>query len=158
MKIRLICIGAISSKEILSLVEYMQWRLSKWCDFSYIELKSEAKLDNITEEGINKTKELEGNKLLDYYNPNNYSIFLDANGEMFSSKEFAKKIKSLENCKKTIDFFIGGTFGYSEKIMSIANDKLSISKMTFTHTTTRYLLLEQIYRAFTINNNYPYDF
>jgi len=84
-------------------------------------------------------------------------ILLDEIGEGFSSKEFANFLeqKSSDSVKK-ICFVIGGSFGFSDKIKAFADKKISLSFMTFPHQLVRLIFAEQLYRAFTINNNEKY--
>ena len=82
---------------------------------------------------------------------------LDIKGNHLSSEDFAKKIKqiSLAGTNQVI-FAIGGAEGLSEKVKKRADFSLSLSSMTFLHQIARFLLIEQIYRAFKIINNEPY--
>ncbi len=83
--------------------------------------------------------------------PNAYLIVLEANGRLLSSEELAEFLQTKKNSGiSTIDFLIGGEWGISEDIKRQADLVLSLSRMTFTHDMTRLVLLEQIYRAFTI--------
>ena len=82
---------------------------------------------------------------------------MDLNGKQFSSEEFADKINNISiNYNGSITFIIGGSLGLSNDVLSIANEKISFSKMTFPHQLFRVVLLEQIYRAFKIINNETY--
>tara|TARA_Y100000031_G_C8195641_1_gene373574 strand:- start:905 stop:1276 length:372 start_codon:yes stop_codon:yes gene_type:complete len=82
----------------------------------------------------------------------NYNIVCSEEGKQFTSEQFAKLIKEKEN----ITFLIGDAFGIDEKIKKEANLILSLSKMTFPHKLFRIFLIEQIYRATTINKNLKY--
>ena len=76
---------------------------------------------------------------------------------MFSSEDFALKIKEISNGGVSdVVFVIGGANGLHKKVCDVSNLKLSFSKMTFTHQMVRLILSEQIYRAFKINSNEPY--
>ena len=81
----------------------------------------------------------------------------DENGKEFSSVGYSDFIKkSMLNSIKNLVFVVGGAYGFSEKLEKRANGKISLSKMTFTHQMVRLIIVEQIYRAFTIINNEPY--
>ena len=86
-----------------------------------------------------------------------YIVLLDEKGKTFTSVEFSKKIeKYMLNSYKRIVFIIGGAFGFSDQIYSIANEKISLSKMTFSHQMVRLFFMEQLYRAYTILRNEKY--
>ncbi|MBV2166160.1 MAG: 23S rRNA (pseudouridine(1915)-N(3))-methyltransferase RlmH [Kaistella sp.] len=84
-------------------------------------------------------------------------ILLDENGKQFTSREFAGKIDNWMNSSvKKVSFFIGGAYGFSDEIYQRANEKMSLSKMTFTHQMIRLFFVEQIYRADQILQGKPY--
>lgn len=102
-------------------------------------------------------KEKEGVKILSKIKQNSYVIALFIEGKNLSSEELANKISSLAvSGKSHITFVIGGSLGLSDDVLKRADYKLSFSKMTFPHQLMKLILLEQIYRAFRINNNEPY--
>ena len=102
-------------------------------------------------------KEKEGNKILSKIKNNSYVIALAIDGKNLSSEELAEKISSLAvSGKSHITFVIGGSLGLSDDVLKTADYKLSFSKMTFPHQLMKLILLEQVYRAFRINNNEPY--
>lgn len=81
-----------------------------------------------------------------------YCIALDEKGKDLTSIEFAKLIQD----KNELSFFIGGAYGLREEFNQSLDFRLSLSKLTLAHQFVKTLLLEQIYRAFCINNNHPY--
>ena len=84
-------------------------------------------------------------------------VLLDEKGKEFTSREFAQKLNGYQNNSiKRICFLIGGAYGFSEEIYKRANEKLSLSKMTFTHQMIRLFFVEQIYRADQILQGKPY--
>ena len=84
-------------------------------------------------------------------------ILLDLHGKQIDSIKFAKLIDNKMTCGySNFTFVIGGSYGVSEALRKRANTLLSLSEMTFTHQFTRIIILEQIYRAFKINNNEVY--
>lgn len=86
-----------------------------------------------------------------------YVILTDIGGKNPSSEEFAAKLESLVSSGRSeITFVIGGSRGVSERVKAAADERLSFGKMTFPHRLMRVMLLEQIYRAFTINGGLPY--
>jgi 23S rRNA (pseudouridine1915-N3)-methyltransferase len=102
-------------------------------------------------------KNLEADKILAKLKPDDFLILLDENGKTLKSPEFADFIQKKENQSiKKLIFLIGGAYGFDEKIYERANDKISLSKMTFSHQLIRLIFMEQLYRAYTIMNNLPY--
>lgn len=85
-----------------------------------------------------------------------YKILLDEKGKQFTSKQFAKYIDVKRAQHADISFLIGGAYGFSEKMRQKNKEIISLSPLTFPHHLARLLFLEQLYRAFTINNNEPY--
>ena len=81
---------------------------------------------------------------------------MDIEGRELTSLELSKKIKNIQMTNPNITFIIGGSYGIDDEIKNMSNHKLSFSKMTFPHQLFRLILLEQIYRAFKINNNEEY--
>ena len=84
-------------------------------------------------------------------------IILDEKGKQFTSREFSEKIDNwMGSSVKKVNILIGGAYGFSEEIYNRANEKISLSKMTFTHQMIRLFFVEQIYRAATILQGKPY--
>ena len=84
-------------------------------------------------------------------------ILLDEKGKEYTSRQFSEKIDFwLSSSIKRINFLIGGAYGFSEEIYQRANEKISLSKMTFTHQMIRLFFIEQIYRTSTILQGKPY--
>ena len=145
MKINLITIGKLKEK---FLIEGVSEYLKRIKIYAKIEVKEILEC---------KTVEEEGKKLLAQVPKESFVIVLDVGGEELNSEEFAKKLDELTlRGKSNITFIIGGAFGISEEVRNIANFRLSLSKMTFTHQMARFLIVEQIYRAFKINRGENY--
>jgi 23S rRNA (pseudouridine1915-N3)-methyltransferase len=149
MRLRFVWIGKTRDKNWRALQEDYLARLSHFARFEISELK---------ESQPHETKEMEGKRILEVLPQNAFAVLLDVAGKQIGSHEFAREIESWQNRSlKEIFFIIGGQDGASEAIENRANFKLSLSKMTFTHETARVILLEQIYRAFTIIHRFPYQ-
>lgn len=159
INIKLICVGKIKEKSLQELINEYKKRLKKYCKLEIIEIDDEKipQPCSISEE--NKIKEKECNKIKDKLDKIGKCsiIFLDLHGKQYTSEEFSSKIDNM--CTygtSTITFVIGGSLGLDKKLLSISNDKISFSKMTFPHQLFRLFLLEQIFRAFKILNNETY--
>jgi 23S rRNA (pseudouridine1915-N3)-methyltransferase len=148
--IRIICVGKIKESYFNDAIKEYSKRISKYHQIEIIEI------DDV---GLNDKKVVlkkEQEKILKVLNPKDYIITMEIEGKEESSIEFANRIKNLFNERSTITFIIGGSYGLSDEIKKLSNYKLSFSKMTFPHQLFRVILLEQIYRAFKINNNETY--
>lgn len=157
LHINIICVGKI--KEVFfkdALDEYTK-RLSKYCQLNITEINDEKIPNNASDKENTIVKEKEGKNILNAIKKDSYIICMDLNGKQFSSEEFADKINNISiNYNGSVTFIIGGSLGLSSDVLSIANEKISFSKMTFPHQLFRVILLEQIYRAFKILNNETY--
>ena len=94
--------------------------------------------------------------MLEKIRPDDYVVALDLSGKELTSPQLAQKLQNYSMLGKRVCFIIGGSLGISNELLSRANEKLCLSKMTFTHNMARILLLEQLYRGFKINANEPY--
>ena len=148
--IKIICVGKIKESFYRDAVDEYKKRLSKYTDIEIIEVLDEGLTDQKT------TLKKESEKILKVLNPKDYIITMEIEGKELSSPELANKIDSIFNINSNITFIIGGSYGLSDDIKNMSNFKLSFSKLTFPHQLFRILLLEQIYRAFKINNNESY--
>ena len=148
--IKIITVGSIKEKYLKDAIEEYTKRISKYTNIEIIEVKDEGLVEP------NKSLILEEEKILKHINDKDYIITLEIEGKELSSTEFADKLDKITLEASTITFIIGGSYGLSENIKSKAKLHLSFSKMTFPHQLFRVLLLEQIYRAFKINNNESY--
>lgn len=154
MKINLICIGKTDSKEIKTLIDYYIHRLPKHWNFELIEVSDVKNVKKLSPELIKKE---EAKLFLSYIEATDYNIILDEKGKQFSSREFAGKIDTYMGLSiKKVNILIGGAYGFSEEIYQKANEKISLSKMTFTHQMVRLFIVEQLYRAHQILSGKPY--
>lgn len=87
---------------------------------------------------------------------NAYVVLLDETGKEFTSPTFANHLQKLIQQQGKILFIIGGAYGFDPEIKALANEKIALSQMTFSHQMVRLFLLEQLYRAMTILNNEKY--
>lgn len=154
MKIKIIALGKIKEKYLKDGINEYLKRLIPYNSVEIIELLPiEIKDSNL----IEKTLLSEGEKILAHIKPDSYVITMEINGKQLTSDNFSLKIKEIINSGiQELVFIIGSSYGLSETVSKRANFKLSLSKMTFLHQHTRFILLEQIYRAFKIMNNETY--
>jgi 23S rRNA (pseudouridine1915-N3)-methyltransferase len=147
--IRIISIGKLGGNKALQEIFQSYLKMIGW-KIEIIELESKKKL--VSEELKNAEAEL----IIEKIRVGQVNIILEENGKEYSSPEFAKLLKKLEQSAKDINFIIGGAYGIGEKLREKADYTLSLSQMTFPHLFARVMLIEQIYRAQTILANHPY--
>lgn len=151
MKHEVLLLGKIKDSFIAEGVNEYMSRLSHYTKVELRYLKPRGKKGGVL------TTEQEGELLLANVEPKSYLVALDVEGQMFSSPNLAAKIGNLENIgTKTVTYLIGGPLGLSKSVLQAAHLRLSFSKMTFTHDMVRMLLIEQIYRAYTIKAGEKY--
>lgn len=148
--IKIICVGKIKEKYLVSAIEEYSKRISKYTKIEIIELPDY----DINNKDIVLEKEKEN--ILKHINNKDYIITLEIKGSELSSEEFAKKIDKIFITNPNITFIIGGSYGLHNQIKNMSDFKLSFSKFTFPHQLFRVILLEQIYRVYKINNNESY--
>ena len=149
--IKILCVGKFKEDYLTSGIKEYLKRLDAWEKVEIIEVKEYLSSD------IKKVIEVEGDYLLDKIDKNDFVITLEIEGKMLTSEDLASKIDQLYTYgNSNITFVIGGSYGLSNKVKSRSSLALSFSKFTFPHQLMRLILLEQIYRAFTINNHKEY--
>ncbi|HSN49088.1 MAG TPA: 23S rRNA (pseudouridine(1915)-N(3))-methyltransferase RlmH, partial [Flavobacterium sp.] len=154
MNIKLIAIGKTDNKNLQSLIDEYQKRLSFYIKFDLEIIPDIKNVKNLSE---SQQKEKEGELILAKITPTDQLILLDENGKTFSSVEFSEELqKKMNSGVKTLVFVIGGPYGFSEAVYAKAQGKISLSPMTFSHQMVRLFFIEQLYRGFTILKNEPY--
>ncbi|MCH9031901.1 MAG: 23S rRNA (pseudouridine(1915)-N(3))-methyltransferase RlmH [candidate division Zixibacteria bacterium] len=153
MKIRIVAIGKCKGEWVSAATERFTKLLSRDCQLEIIETPEIKKSpDGSIETLINR----EGQRLLKKVR-GDYVYCLDQHGDKLSSEQFAKAIsKNQTSGKNSLDFVIGGAFGLSQEVQSKADRIFSLSDMTFSHQIARVVLLEQLFRAFSILKGSPY--
>jgi len=154
MKICLLAVGKTDAQYFIDAITEYKNRLQYYIPFELLIIPDLKNTKNLTME---QQKEKEGDLILKNITQGDHIILLDENGKEFSSVNFATYLeKKICNVSKRIIFIIGGPYGFSQNVYNIANDKISLSKMTFSHQMIRVFFVEQLYRAMTILKNEPY--
>ena len=154
MKIKLLAIGKTDDKNLIKLIDAYQNRLKHYVK---VELQLLPDIKNVKNLSEKQQKEKEGEILLKQLQPTDQLILLDEKGKDFRSKEFATYLqKKMNSGIKQLVFVIGGPYGFSDAVYQKAQGKVSFSKMTFSHQMIRLIIVEQLYRGFTILKNEPY--
>lgn len=148
--IKIITVGQIKEKYLQDAINEYKKRLSKYTNIEVIEVKDEGLVEEV------KAIKLEAEKIKKHINDRDYIVTLEIEGKQMTSVEFANKIDNILIENSNVDFIIGGSYGLSDDVKNMSRLHLSFSKMTFPHQLFRVLLLEQIYRAYKINNNESY--
>jgi 23S rRNA (pseudouridine1915-N3)-methyltransferase len=154
MNIRLIAIGKTDNKNLQSLIDEYQKRLSFYIKFDLEVIPDIKNVKNLSE---SQQKEKEGELILSKIGATDHLVLLDENGKNYSSVAFSEELQKKMNAGiKTLVFVIGGPYGFSEAVYAKAQVKISLSQMTFSHQMVRLFFIEQLYRGFTILRNEPY--
>jgi len=154
MKITLIAVGKTDESCLNDLTEKYFKRIKAFVSLEKIFLPD---IKNNKKISVNEQKHKEGKLILDKVSKSDFVVLLDEKGKEYTSIEFATFLQKRMNAGiKNLVFVIGGPYGFSQEVYQRANQKISLSKMTFSHQLIRLIFAEQIYRAFTILNNHPY--
>ncbi len=154
MKIVLLTIGKTSEKYLIEGIAQYQKRLKHYTQFEMLEISNIKNAKNFSNAELMKK---EGDLILKNLQNSDHLVLLDDKGKDFTSVKFAQKLQSwMLSGKKRLVFVIGGAYGFSDAVYQRGNEKLSLSKMTFSHQMVRLFFIEQIYRGHTILNNEPY--
>lgn len=157
MKISIVASGKIKEKYLREGINEFVKRLKPFTQIEFLEINEEKMPDNPSPAQKTATLKAEGERLLKKVPRNSYLIVLDVSGKLISSEELSHKIDTLTlSGHSHITFLIGGAFGLSQEIRNRADERISFSRMTFTHQMIRLLLTEQIYRAFKISRGEKY--
>lgn len=154
MTITLLAIGKTDHRELSQLIEEYQNRLQHYIKFKFQVLPDIKNTKNLS---YTQQKEKEGELVLKALQSSDVVVLLDEKGKTFSSMAFAQHLqKRMNSGIKNLVFVIGGPYGFSEALYQRAQQKISLSTMTFSHQMVRLFFVEQLYRGFTILRNEPY--
>lgn len=154
MKIELLVIGKTDKDYLQKGIAVYIDRLKHYTPFELKVIPDIKNTKNLSEE---QQKQREGELILKQLQPSDDLILLDENGKQYSSVQFAGNIeKKLISGTKKVVYVIGGPYGFSTDVYQRANQKMSLSPMTFSHQMVRLIFTEQLYRAFTIIKGEPY--
>ncbi|MBQ4008088.1 MAG: 23S rRNA (pseudouridine(1915)-N(3))-methyltransferase RlmH [Muribaculaceae bacterium] len=154
MKITLAVVGKTSTGYLeQGVAEYVR-RLSHYVSFNIQYIADLKNTKNLT---VEQQKTSEGKLIIQSLEKSDYVVLLDEHGREYTSLQFADYVqKRMSSGVRRVVFVVGGPYGFSQEVYDRANDKLSLSKMTFSHEMIRLIFTEQLYRAYTIMNHEPY--
>ena len=154
MKIVLLAIGKTKEQYLIEGISQYQKRLNHYTQFELLEIPNIKNANNLSDSELLRK---EGELIVQQLQPSDHLVLLDDKGKDFTSSKFAEKLQGwMLSSKKRLVFVVGGAYGFSEQVYQRGNEKLSLSKMTFSHQMVRLFFVEQIYRGYTILNNEPY--
>lgn len=154
MKATLILVGKTTGKHFPELIDEYAGRVKHYIGFDIVTIPELRNTKNLTAE---QQKQQEGELILKQLQPGDHVVLLDEHGKEFRSIEFADWMgKKMNTVSKRLVFIIGGPYGFSKEVYDKCNEKLSLSKMTFSHQMIRMIFVEQLYRAMTIMKGEPY--
>ena len=154
MKILLIVVGKTAQNYLIESIGDYTNRIRRYLPFETEVIPELKNARCLTEE---QQKEREGEAILRALQPTDFAVLLDEHGKEFTSVGFARYIEQKkQTVARRLVFIVGGPYGFSQAVYERCNDKISLSKMTFSHQMVRLFFAEQLYRAMTILNNEPY--
>lgn len=157
MKIKVVTVGKLKEKYLKDGIAEYSKRISSFAKFEMIELSDEKTPDKASESENQKILEIEGQRILSKIADRDFVIVLAIEGKTFFSEEFSKQLEETSiKGFSTFTFIIGGSLGLSSSVKNRANLSVSFGRLTLPHQLMRLVLVEQIYRAFTIQQGFPY--
>ncbi len=153
MKTILILVGKTVNKHFIAGIEDYSERISHYMPFEIVTIPELRNTKNLSEE---QQKISEGDLILRQIQPSDTVVLLDEHGKEFRSIEYARWLQQKQQTARRLVFIIGGPYGFSDAVYSRSNEKISLSKMTFSHQMVRLIFTEQLYRACTIIKGEPY--
>lgn len=154
MKVSLILVGRTANKHLTELIDDYASRVKHYVSFDIAVI---PELKNTKSLSADQQKQMEGEQILRQLQQGDHIVLLDEHGKEMRSIEFSKYMeKKMQTVSKRLVFIIGGPYGFSSEVYAKANDKLSLSQMTFSHQMIRLIFVEQLYRAMTIMIGEPY--
>lgn len=157
MKIKIVTVGKLKEKYLKDgIAEYVK-RISRFAKLEMIELTDEKTPDKASELENQKILETEGERILSKVGERDFVVVLAIEGKTLSSEELSKQLEQASiKGYSTLTFIIGGSLGLAPVVKNRANLSVSFGRLTLPHQLMRLVLVEQIYRAFTIQQGSPY--
>ena len=153
MKTVLLQVGKTVNKHFIAGIDDYAERISHYMPFEIVTIPELRNTKNLSEE---QQKTTEGDLILRQIPPPDTVVLLEEPGKELRSVDYARWLEQKQQTARRLVFVIGGPYGFSEAVYARANEKLSLSKMTFSHQMVRLIFTEQLYRACTIIKGEPY--
>lgn len=147
-------VGRTVNKHVTTLIQEYADRVKHYIPFDMEVIPELKNTKALTPE---QQKEREGELIQKQLREGDYVVLLDEGGKEFRSIEFAAYLeKKQSQVSRRLVFIVGGPYGFSPAVYQLAREKVSLSKMTFSHQMVRLFFIEQLYRAMTILRGEPY--
>ena len=156
IKVTLITLGKLKEAYLRDAADEYKKRLSRYCNLDIVELSPEQLPENASVSQIENALSREAQMISAKIPKGAYTVSLCVEGKEMPSERFAGLVAGRCSEGQPICFIIGSSYGLSNEIKALSDLKLSVSQMTFPHQLFRVMLLEQIYRAFKINEGSTY--
>lgn len=153
MKTILIQVGKTNGKHFICGINDYSERITHYMPFEIITIPELKNTKHLSE---GQQKQMEGEQILKHLQATDAVVLLDEHGKEFRSIELARWLEQKQQTARRLVFIIGGPYGFSNDIYARANEKISLSKLTFSHQMVRMVFTEQLYRACTIIKGEPY--
>ena len=153
MKTELILVGKTTNKHFVACINDYVERIGHYMPFSITTIPELKNAKSLSED---QQKEREGELIMKQLQASDTVVLLDEHGSQMRSIEFATWLQKMQNSARRLVFVIGGPYGFSPALYQRANQKISLSPMTFSHQMVRLVFTEQIYRACTMLKGEPY--
>ena len=153
MKAELLLVGkTVNNVFVTAIADYTK-RIGHYIPFNISVIPELKNTKNIS---FSQQKDAEGELILKKLQADDHLVLLDEHGKELRSIEFAQWLERKQYAARRLVFAIGGPYGFSDAVYGRANEKISLSKMTFSHQMVRLIFTEQLYRACTILKGEPY--
>lgn len=156
IRVKIIALGRLKEKYLSAAVEEYSKRLSRYCSLEIAELSPKALPDNPSEAQIVAALEAEADMIIKAIPQGSRVVALCIEGKQSSSEELSLSLEKAAMSGGSVTYIIGSSFGLANRVKAVADEKMSMSRMTFPHQLARVMLLEQIYRGFKINEGSAY--
>lgn len=154
MKLQFVVIGKTLNKHLDALIQEYAGRVKHYLPF---EMEVIPELKNTKSLSFEQQKQREAELLQKTFREGDYVVLLDENGREFTSVEFANYLQQKQSvAARRLVFVVGGPYGFAPEIYALAKEKISLSRMTFSHQMVRLFFVEQLYRGLTILRGEPY--
>ncbi len=153
MKTELILVGRTANKHFEAGINDYAGRIAHYMPFGMTIIPELRNTKSLTEE---QQKQAEGELILKQLSPQDTVVLLDERGQELRSVELAQWLQRKQQSARRLVFVIGGPYGFSDAVYARANERLSLSRLTFSHQMVRLVFTEQLYRACTIIKGEPY--
>ncbi|MGT2828961.1 23S rRNA (pseudouridine(1915)-N(3))-methyltransferase RlmH [Streptococcus hillyeri] len=157
MKLKLITVGKLKEKYLKDGIAEYQKRLGRFCKLEMVELPDEKTPDKASESENQAIMAKEAERILAKISDREFVIALAIEGDQFPSEKFSQILEDITvKGYSNLTFIIGGSLGLSPSVKKRANLLMSFGKLTLPHQLMKLVLIEQIYRAFMIQQGSPY--